>query len=201
MNPKLPKTVPPAARAILEDGEELGRLMREAKSQLDVARGLGVSSDTVKIARDYHGIPTRPFTILIPANLDGMAPRDVLSDPALTQVLMDRVYSRLGRCPAYCYYWNTKTCPWPVDDLNGDGDDEDDEDDEDRALGEMHPLCPLRFYRGSDRNGDAPLYRRISVAASRPIQNEREEVETEPEREAETPESFLQFLDTIKKGE
>lgn len=197
---KLPKTVPPAARVILEDGEELGRRMREAKSQLDVARGLGVSSDTVKIARDYHGIPTRPFTILIPANLEGMAPRDVLSDPALTQVLMDRVYSRIGRCPAYCYYWNTKTCPWPVEDLNGDRDDDDDED---RALGEMHPLCPLRFYRGSDRDGDAPLYRRISVAASRPTRkDEKEEVETEPEREPDTPASFLEFLTQIQiKGE
>lgn len=197
MIPKLPKSVPPATRAILEDGEELGRLMRAAASQLEVAKGLGVSSDTVKIARDYHGIPTRPFTIFIPANLEGVAPRDALSDPELTQVLMDRVYSRIGRCPAYCYYWNTKTCPWPVDDLNGDGDDDDDKD---RALGEMHPLCPLRFYRGSDRNGDAPLYRKISMAASRPIQDEKEEVKVEQGRERDTPESFLQFLDTLKGG-
>jgi hypothetical protein len=199
MTLKLPRTIRPEAEALLRDGEALAERLLRTRSQKDLARELHTTTETMKLAREYHGIPTRPANMPPPPSLEGMAPKDVLADPKLTKVLMDRAYSKAGICPPYCVYWDLKTCP-------KGGQDLDAPEDEEGAM-EMHRLCPVQFYLGPGTNGHGRVLQKIRRIAAGMAAAEEEEEEfaqeeptEEPERESDDPSSFRAFLNNVTGG-
>ena len=198
--PHFPPSVPKSAIKVLMDRDTLVALLREHPSQKSVGEFLGTTTEMLKRAREYHDIPARPPNLPPAPDLKGMAPRAVLADPELTEVLMVRAYTRAGTCPPWCRYWGQKMCPKPGQDY--DAPDQPD----DIPVGAMHPMCPLGFYLGSDEpillNGGHPMFHTVIIESPEeevePGREERKRKETE--RNPETPESFLQFLQEIKGG-
>lgn len=197
--PHFPASVPKSAVAILMNRDLMIAMLRENPSQKAVAEQIGTTTEMMKRAREYHGIPARPANMPPPPSLEGMAPRDVLDDPDLHPILLMRAYSRARICPPFCRYWGQKTCPKP-------SDKDFDAPDEDMAPGAMHDLCPMAFYFGSDepipRNGDHPMHRVVFFGSPQGSDEQgREEVKpAENDRPKDTPDSFRQFLLEIKEG-
>jgi hypothetical protein len=203
MTLKLPRTIRPEAEALLRDGVALAERLLHTRSQKDLARELHTTTETMKKAREYHGIPTRPANMPPPPSLEGMAPKDVLADPNLTKVLMDRAYSKAGICPPYCVYWGLKTCP-------KGGQNLDAPDDEEGAM-EMHRLCPIKFYLGPNGAGPSPLLRKMQRVAARVVAKEKEkekeamepeqvEEKLKVERTPDTPEGLRAYLKHVTEG-
>ena len=197
MTIKFRATTPESVRRILLDKDLFRRLLVETPSQEVLASKLDVVSAELKTAREHWGFPVRPQKLDIPASLEGIPPRKVLDDPELTRYLMIRAYCRAGVCPPWCHYWDTSTCP----------KSSSREADPDESLGNGMPDgCPVRFYQGSDRNGDAPLYvelmragRRLAAKEPEEGAEEEEEIKVE-ERDADTPETFRAFLEGVTSG-